>query len=180
MKFNFVPLQEAHLKQMFIWLNTLSVSSWYGKGEDFHRYENVQNKYLPRTRPESNIRAFIIRYHSQNIGYIQTYRICDYPEYNHSVGTNERAVGLDLFIGEEAFLHQGHGSHIIRQFLQEIAFRLPGIDTCIIGPEAKNISAIRAYEKSGFRYWKTIQLPGENESEYLMRLCKEMDDSCIQ
>ncbi len=180
MTFNFIPLQEIHLKQMFLWLNTPPVSTWYGKGEDFHVYENVLNKYLPRTRPGSKTHAFIIQYHSQNIGYIQTYRIVDYPDYNQHVVTDERAVGLDLFIGEEAFLHRGYGSHIIRQFLQEVAFQIPGIEMCIIGPEPKNTSAIRAYEKAGFTYWKTIQPPDELEPEYLMRLMKERDDSPIR
>ncbi|AJQ95522.1 GNAT family N-acetyltransferase [Gynuella sunshinyii] len=176
MKFNFIPLEESHLRQMFIWLNTPSVSAWYGKGEDFHRYENVLNKYLPRTRSESNIHAFIIGYHLQNIGYIQSYRICDFPEYNRYVGADEHAVGIDLFIGEGNFLHQSYGCHIVRQFLDEIAFQLPGIDTCIIGPDSKNTSAIRAYEKAGFSYWKTIQLQDEFETEYLMKFIKDRDD----
>ncbi|WP_428242017.1 GNAT family N-acetyltransferase [Gynuella sp.] len=173
MHFNFTPLQEAHLKQMFIWLNMPSVSVWYGQGEGFQQYENVLAKYLPRTRPESKIRAFIIRCHSQDIGYIQSYKICDYPEYNRSVGADEHAVGIDLFIGETAFLHRGYGSHVIRQFLHEVVFRIPGIDTCIIGPEPKNTSAIHAYEKAGFSYWKTIQLQDEFEMEYLMKILKE-------
>lgn len=61
MKFNFVPLQEAHLKQMFIWLNTPAVSAWYGKGEELDQYENLLNKFLPKTRPESKTQAFVIR-----------------------------------------------------------------------------------------------------------------------
>jgi RimJ/RimL family protein N-acetyltransferase len=43
----------------------------------------------------------------------------------------------------------------------------------VIGPEPKNAAAIRAYEKSGFRFFKSIQVPGEPEPEYLMKLSQQ-------
>lgn len=44
---------------------------------------------------------------------------------------------------------------------------------CVIGPEPKNTAAIRVYEKAGFRFFKTIQVPTEPEPEYLMKLIPE-------
>lgn len=39
--------------------------------------------------------------------------------------------------------------------------------------EPKTAAAIKAYEKAGFRYFKKIQVPGEPEPEYLMKLTRE-------
>ncbi len=47
------------------------------------------------------------------------------------------------------------------------------VDSCIIGPAQSNHAAIRAYEKAGFKYLKTVSLPDEPEPEYLMRLCRD-------
>ena len=38
------------------------------------------------------------------------------------------------------------------------------------GSDERNAIAIRAYEKAGFRYFKTIRLPDEDAPEYLMHI----------
>ncbi len=170
MKFNFLPLQENHLEQMFIWLNKPFVSTWYCKDDEFHIFGNVRKAYLPNTQSDSKTESFIIVYNNKQIGYIQTYRIIDYPEYNKYVETDEKSAGLDIFIGEDDFLHKGNGSKIIHQFLYDITFKIPGVSNCIICPEPNNKSAICTYEKVGFKFLKIIQLPEESEPEYLMKL----------
>jgi len=77
---------------------------------------------------------------------------------------------LDLFIGEAAYLHQGLGAETLRIFLQQVVFRQPWAEACIVGPEPCNRAAIRAYEKAGFVYWKTVHIPGEAQPEWLMRV----------
>lgn len=44
------------------------------------------------------------------------------------------------------------------------------VESCIIDPEPTNKAAIRAYEKAGFKYEKTIQVPTEAEPSYVMRI----------
>jgi RimJ/RimL family protein N-acetyltransferase len=61
----------------------------------------------------------------------------------------------------------------MKAFLKDYVFINPQIDKCIIGPEPKNAAAIRMYEKSGFKYYKTIQIPDEDEPEHLMVLMKK-------
>ena len=72
-------------------------------------------------------------------------------------------------------MHKGHGSHVMKAFLRDYVFsgKLFSADRCMIGPEPKNISAIRMYEKAGFRWIRTIQVPGEDEPEYIMTIEKE-------
>lgn len=77
------------------------------------------------------------------------------------------------------FVHKGLGEQILIKFLSEYVFQLYDVECCIIGPEPKNNIAIRAYEKAGFKYFKTIQVPDEDEPEYLMRIYKNEVNSII-
>lgn len=168
---SFRRLEEKDLSLMYKWLNTDFVIEWYDKGGS--SFEKVERKYLPRIKGEQPTFSFIITCDNKEIGYIQTYMIDDYPEYSQWVNTVEQAAGVDMFIGERDYIHKGLGKLILIKFLREYVFQLNNTDCCIIGPEPKNRAAIRAYEKSGFKYLKTIQVPGEDEPEYLMRLYKK-------
>lgn len=108
----------------------------------------------------------ILFYNLKPLGYIQTYKIWDFPEYNKFAQADEFTNGIDLFIGEEDYLHKGIGAKIISTFLKTIVYKNNKINKCIIGPDPKNIVAIRAYEKAGFEYEKTINTG--DEIEYLM------------
>lgn len=153
---------------MHRWLNTGEVKRWYN---ETWSYEEVAEKYGRRVRGETPTHSFVIMYGETPIGYIQTYRIDDYPDYAAAVQV-EHAAGIDLFIGDERYIHRRLGSHILSRFLGEHVWRLTGAGICIIGPEPKNMVAIRAYEKAGFRYLKTVPVPGEAEPEYLMILAR--------
>ncbi len=82
----------------------------------------------------------------------------------------ERAGGVDLFIGDARYLHKGLDASILKGFLRDVIFAHTAIETCVIAPEPANRAAIRAYEKAGFRYFKTVQCPGEPRPEYVMRV----------
>jgi aminoglycoside 6'-N-acetyltransferase len=43
----------------------------------------------------------------------------------------------------------------------------------VIGPSVKNTSAIRAYEKAGFRFFRDAQVPDEPDPEHLMRIRRD-------
>jgi RimJ/RimL family protein N-acetyltransferase len=97
----------------------------------------------------------------------------NYPEYNELVQTGDSASGIDLLIGEKEYIHKGLGSIIIKKFLKDIIFQKNNIKSCVIGLEPKNIIAIKAYKKVGFKYVKTIKIPNENEPEYIMEILKD-------
>lgn len=168
---SFRMLKEEDLDLMNKWLNTNFVTEWYNKSGS--SYAEVLDKYLPRIKGEQPVYSYIITNNNIAIGYIQRYMIKDFPDYSMHVDTEEKAVGIDLFIGEDKYIHKGLGSIIITKFLQKFVFTRSEIDCCIIGPEPKNKAAIRVYEKVGFKYFKTIQVPDEEESEYLMKIYRD-------
>jgi RimJ/RimL family protein N-acetyltransferase len=165
---HFRPLRVFDLPLMVKWLNTDLVRDWYSKKE--YTYEEAVRHYAPYIQGSKPTKAFLILSDKRPIGYIQTYTINDYPDYQEKIQIDERAAGLDLFIGEPDFIHRGLGSTILQQFLREVVFGQSDAISCIVGPEPRNTTAIRAYEKAGFTHLKTIETDDEAEAEYLMRI----------
>ena len=168
---SFRRLRASDLELMHRWLNAPHVRRWwYAEGNS---YAEVEEHYLPAVEGRERTKPFLILHRDEPIGYVQSYLIsAEDDEAYASLVDVEDSAGVDLFIGEPQYIHRGLGSHVIRRFLSEHVFSEPGIAVCVIGPEPKNIAAIRAYEKAGFRFFKTIQVPGEPEPEYLMRLSR--------
>jgi ribosomal protein S18 acetylase RimI-like enzyme len=81
---------------------------------------------------------------------------------------------VDIFL-TSVFMHKGLGSSVMKAFLRNYVFSgcLFTAEQCTIGPEPKNVSAIRMYEKSGFHWVKTIQMLSEDEPEYIMVIHKK-------
>ncbi|HBY97813.1 MAG TPA: hypothetical protein DEP84_28380 [Chloroflexi bacterium] len=170
-KIRFRRLRASDLGLMHTWLNTDPVMRWYGNKPC--SYDEVVQEYVPSINGQQPTDPFLILYEEIPIGYIQTYKIADYPDYSRYVQVDEDAAGLDLFIGEAQYIHRGLGSLVLTRFLREIVFQGSDTVSCLVGPEPQNTVAIKAYEKAGFRYLKTVQLPDEEEPESLMRIARE-------
>jgi RimJ/RimL family protein N-acetyltransferase len=167
---SFRRLRHSEIPLIHRWLHTPHVARWWY--EDVGTLEEVEERYSAYIEGRENVEAYLIFHEESPIGYMQTYSISIEEEYEKLVGV-EGAAGLDLFIGEEEFLHRGLGSKIIRCFIEEVVFPDERYEACVIGPEPRNKSAIRAYEKVGFRHFKTVRVPGEPKPEYLMKLTRE-------
>lgn len=169
-RISFRKLQYSDLGLMHRWLNAPHVRRWwYAEGTS---YTEIGEHYLPAIEDRDSAKPYVILHENNPIGYIQSYPISADEEYASLVDVEDSA-GVDLFIGEAEYLHQGLGRHIIRRFLSEHVFSNSEIEVCVIGPEPNNTAAIRAYEKAGFRFFKTIQVPAEPEPEHLMKLNRE-------
>jgi RimJ/RimL family protein N-acetyltransferase len=167
-RIGFRRLAEDDLPLMHRWLHAPHVHEWWSEGKPPPAYEEVVAKYSPQLNAEDPTDCYVILHDGNPIGFIQVYMIADHPEYAAQVQVEPDAAGVDLFIGEEAYVHRGLGSAIMRAFLRQIVFGAMGAGRCIIGPDERNAIAIRAYEKAGFHYLKTVQIPDEDAPEYLM------------
>jgi RimJ/RimL family protein N-acetyltransferase len=165
----FRPMNLDDLPLMHRWVNTPHVREWW---DGLPTLDAVVAKYSPRIMGKEPTRSFIVEADARPVGYIQSYRIADYPDYARQLGVDDRAAGVDLFVGQAEFVGQGSGSAILREFLRTIVFAHESATECIIGPEIGNHRAIRSYQRVGFRYWKTVQITGERASEYLMRITR--------
>lgn len=61
-----------------------------------------------------------------------------------------------MYIGEPEYISKGLGSALIKAFLQE--YVLKEFKAVFVDPDASNKSAVRVYEKAGFKAVKRIDM----------------------
>jgi RimJ/RimL family protein N-acetyltransferase len=155
----FRTLDRGDLPMMHRWLNAPHVAEWWP--DEALTLDEIVAMYTPRIDGKEDVRCFVIACDAAPIGYIQEYPVGD------------DCAGIDLFIGEVEFHHRGLCAPIIRRFLNDIVFADPIVVSCVIDPSVSNRGAIRAYEKAGFSFFKTVKNESESETACLMRITRE-------
>lgn len=157
MDITFKPLKNDHLPLMFQWLQKPHVKIWWDPDLDWtpdllqEKYGTHADGYYVENGIKKPLRAFVVEAKNEPVAYVQLYNVHNYPGAD-AIPKDELApssAGLDMFIGEEAFVGKGYGTAILKEFLaQHVA---PSHEACFVDPDKKNLQAIRAYEKAGFR-----------------------------
>jgi aminoglycoside 6'-N-acetyltransferase len=168
--YTFTSLREEDLDLVQRWLLEPHVKRWWDDGVKTPYPKATIEEYREAIQGRDPTYHYLAWIDGRRAGMFQHYRIGDDPEYAAALALGEDAIGVDLFIGEADLVGHAHGPAMIRQFLRDVAFPFHHIDVCVIGPSVKNVSAIRAYEKAGFRALREATVPGEADPEYLMRL----------
>lgn len=142
MTYHFRPLIPDD-KQMFIdWLAHPHIQGWWGDGASEWALleEDWQNDV-----PHTDMR--IVELNGHPFAYIQDYdaHIYDMPHYAH---LPKGARGIDTFLGDPAFLKQGHASGYLAQRAAEL--RAAGAPLVVVDPEPENTRAVNAYRRAGF------------------------------
>jgi len=166
---SFRPVLIDDLPTIIDWQSAPEVKQWYGK-------ETTGKEQLEKYRKEIEETPrltwhYIIQINGTDAGMIQTYLLSSYPDVGDYVQAGEKAAMVDIFVASK-FMHKGHGSHVMRAFLREYVFsgKLFTADICTIGPEPENLSAIRMYNKAGFKWTKTVRTL--DETLYIMSINK--------
>ncbi|MFB9266099.1 GNAT family N-acetyltransferase [Bradyrhizobium erythrophlei] len=146
--FRFRPMTRDDLPQIKRWLALPHVREWWG--DPAGQYALVSGDL-----DEPAMDQFIVATDQGDIGYIQCY---DLTAWNAGFGTHPAGTrGIDLFIGEPTMMEGGHGSALIRGFVEERLAQ--GVPRIVIDPNPDNPRAIRAYEKAGFQKVRMIDTP---------------------
>ena len=138
--YSFRALERADLPTIRRWLAAPHVAEWWGDPDD--EIATIESHI-----DSVSIEPLIIELDGRPIGYLQTYDPHledDHPYQDQPFGT----LGIDLSIGEPDLVNIGHGSSIIRQFVDQLFAE--GTPRVVIDPHPTNRRAIRAYEKAGF------------------------------
>jgi aminoglycoside 6'-N-acetyltransferase len=144
----FRPMTAADLPKIKHWLALPHVREWWG--DPAEQYALVSGDLN-----EPAMDQFIVSVGGSDFGYIQCY---DLTAWNSGFGEHPKGTrGIDLFIGEPGMIERGHGSGLIRAFVDDrLAQGLPRIVT---DPDPENPRAIRAYEKAGFARDRLVDTP---------------------
>ncbi len=147
--YTFRPMAAADLPTIQRWLATPHVSAWWGDPQE-------QFALVSGDLDHSSIQQFIVAIADRPIAYLLCYDPAAWP--NHGFGAiADNARGIDQFIGEAEFIGQGHGSHFIRAFVDDLL--KTGTPLVLTDPSPANTRAIRAYEKAGFQKRGPVQTP---------------------
>lgn len=172
MNIRFASPTEQDLPLLHRWLNTPLLIDIWNSGNTIS-LEEVAAKYLPRIRGEGPDSPYLILCDEVPIGYINTYLWSSFPEYQPFLGTDEDSASLDVFIGEGEYRGRGIGPVMLRQFLKEIVFAREATASCIITPEVRHESALRSYERAGFKRWRVVEPSFEPGPICLMRITRD-------
>jgi len=114
-------------------------------------------KVLPNITGEKPVHSFIVYACNTPIGYIQYYRLIDFPWPDQSLLDEiiNQGAGMDIFIGDVNYLGKGYGKKIINDFLNEIVW--PLFNYCVVDPDVKNNVSLQCCEKLGFKKHKIIK-----------------------
>ena len=141
-------MTRADLPLIGSWLALPHVMEWWGDAEE-------QYALVSGDLDEPAMDQYIVSMAGIPFGYLQCY---DLTEWNTGFGPQPPSTrGIDLFIGEPDMIGRGHGSALIRYFVDD---RLQGgAPRIVTDPDPANHRAIRAYEKAGFAKDRLVDTP---------------------
>ena len=130
------------------WLAAPHVREW--GGDPTEQYALVSGDL-----DEPAMDQYIVSADGREFGYLQCY---DLTAWNSGFGAQPKGTrGVDLFIGEADMIEQGHGSAMLRAFVDE---RLKtGAPRVVTDPDPGNLRALRAYENAGFARVGMVDTP---------------------
>jgi len=162
--FRYKPLSFKDLPLLHAWYTLPHVVKSYARR--LFSFEELEEKYTPYILGGKGICGFICYMDGKPLGYIQHYPVKRYPWQGHELGEKlASCAGLDVFIGEKAFLGCGLGRLMIARFIQKHLKKY--YTYCAVDPEVDNVRAIRCYEACGFSIHKKI-LSEDRREHYLM------------
>lgn len=151
----FKPLNFSDIPLMHRWFNLPHIQLFYSIRA--WTEDEILIKLKPYIIGEKPVTALIVLFDDKPIGYLQYYKVKDYPWPNQTLPDDiiENAAGMDLFIGEPEMIGHGLGQAIISQCLQTIIW--PKFKYCIVDPDIQNHDAIKCYQKLKFKTYQAIE-----------------------
>ena len=131
-------------------------------------YDDVVEHYLPAIRGSDPTDLYVIEFDRRAAGFIETYLVSDYPEYEAAVGTGDDVAGVDLFLADEAQTGKGVGSKALAEFVNDVVFARSTTNACIAGPDVDNAASIRAFEKAGFVAVREFRDPHDGDRVHVL------------
>lgn len=120
---------------------------WVGDGEPSR--ENVEAAYGPSIDGMSPTRIWIAEVNGRSIGFVQDYRIGDYPDYS-LLGPDPDAIGVDYAIGEVEWTGRGLGPCVLWTWMLSARRRFPAAKMFFAAPDHRNARSLRMLAKVGF------------------------------
>ncbi len=155
--YEFRRMSAADLPLVRRWLTIPHVTEWWGNPE-------VQFAVVSGDLDHPAMDQYIIVAAGTPLGYLQCYQLA---AWNTGFGPQpEGTRGVDLFIAVPDMIGRGHGSALVRLFIERLL--AAGTPRVVTDPDPANTRAIRAYEKAGFCKDRVVDTP---DGRALLMVC---------
>jgi aminoglycoside 6'-N-acetyltransferase len=129
------------------WRQTEHIRRWWAS-EGEPTAERIAERYGPRIDGLSPTRMWVAEVNGRSVGFVQDYRIGDYPEYA-VLGPDPTAIGLDYALCEE-WSGRGYGARVLWAWMARARQRFPDAATYFAAPDHRNAASLRVLAKAGF------------------------------
>jgi len=130
------------------WRQAEHVDRWWSSdGEPTP--ERVVERYGPHIDGMSPTRMWVAEVNGRSIGFLQDYRIGDYPEFA-VLGPDPDAIGVDYAIGEVEWVGRGLGVQVLWAWMLRTHRRRPEVRAYFAAPDHRNVASLRVLAKAGF------------------------------
>jgi RimJ/RimL family protein N-acetyltransferase len=136
------------LPDLVRWRQAGHVHQWWVSDGD-PTAERVAEQYGPRLDGLSPTRMWIGEVNGRSVGFLQDYRISDYPEFAQ-LTPDPDAIGFDYAIGDPAFVGRGLGVRLLWEWMRRAHHRFPEARGFFAAPDHRNEPSLRVLEKLGF------------------------------
>jgi aminoglycoside 6'-N-acetyltransferase len=148
-QYQFRPMSAADLPMVRRWLETPHVAQWWHDPDE-------QFALVSEDLDHPAMDQFVVMADDRPFAYLQCYNPPAWS--NNGLGTHPLGTrGIDQFIGEPDMVDRGHGSALIRSFVDGLL--KTGTPRVVTDPDPENIRAVRAYEKAGFQKARLVNTP---------------------
>jgi len=162
----FRALALSDLDDLHGWLNRPHLARFFQKVPVGRA--GVEAKYEPRIRGAAPTRCHLALHRQRPFGYLQCYRIADWPEWAVLIGATN-GVGVDLAIFEPDMIGRGFGRAMLSTHVHTVAFRLyPEEIRCFIAHDLENEPAIAASKAAGFRHVRDFEEDGRANALFVV------------
>jgi len=144
----FRPMTPGDLPLVRRWLALPHVREWWGEPDE-------QYSLVSGDLDEPAMDQYIFSTAGNPLAYLQCY---DLTAWNSGFGPHPLGTrGIDLFIGEPDMIERGHGSALVRCFVDDRLQK--GAPRIVTDPDPANGRAVRAYGKAGFEKDRMVETP---------------------
>jgi aminoglycoside 6'-N-acetyltransferase len=163
-------MTRGDLEAMTRWRQASHVRRWWDTdGEPTS--ENVERKYGPDIDGITPTRLWVGEVNGRAIGFVQDYRIRDYPDYA-LLTPDPDAVGVDYAVGEPGWTSRGFGTRMLWAWMHRARHRFPDARTFFAAPDHRNAASLRMLAKTGFVAGTWFDEPQEDGSTTTVVGCR--------
>lgn len=144
------------------WLGNEHVARWWPK-EDAS-IAALDAYYGPAIDGTDPTHLYLALADGVPVGFVQTYRHADHPDWDRAVGIPDVA-GIDYLIGEPDRCGKGLGTAAIAALCTHTFALFPDVAGIVSAPQAANGASRRVLEKNGFRLLGVRELESDDPGD---------------